>query len=58
MIDPVTPATLVPWRGKTYSLQLTNGALAMAAGELNINILACYCTPRCAKSSPPLKCRS
>jgi hypothetical protein len=39
MIDPVTPATLVPWRGKSYPLQLTNGCLAMAAGELDINIL-------------------
>jgi hypothetical protein len=39
MIDPVTPATLVPWRGKAYSLQLTNGCLALAAGELDINIL-------------------
>lgn len=32
MIDPVTPATLVPWRGKAYSLQLTLGALAEASG--------------------------
>ncbi len=39
MIDPVTPAALVPWRGKSYSLQLTLGALALAAGELGINIL-------------------
>ena len=39
MIDPVTPAALVPWRGKSYSLQLTNGCLALAAGELDIRIL-------------------
>lgn len=32
MVDPVTPATLVPWRGKTYPLQLTLGALALASG--------------------------
>lgn len=32
MIDPVTPATPVPWRGKTYDLQLTLGALAEASG--------------------------
>lgn len=33
MIDPVTPATLVLWRGKTYPLQLTTGALASASGQ-------------------------
>lgn len=32
MIDPITPAALVPWRGKAYDLQLTLGALAEASG--------------------------
>lgn len=39
MIDPITPAALVPWRGKTYDLQLRNGGLAKASGELGIPIL-------------------
>lgn len=32
MLDPVTPGVDVPFRGKTYRLQLTNGACAMASG--------------------------
>lgn len=32
MIDPVTPATPVSWRGKSYPCQLTLGALATASG--------------------------
>lgn len=39
MIDPITPATVVPWRGKAYSCQATLGALAAASGALDIPIL-------------------
>jgi hypothetical protein len=39
MIDPVTPATLVPWRGKSYTCQATLGALAAASGALDVPIL-------------------
>lgn len=39
MTDPITPAVPVYWRGKTYPLQLTLGALAGASGRLKIPIL-------------------
>jgi hypothetical protein len=39
MIDPITPALTVPWRGKTYQLQLTLGALCGASRRLGIPIL-------------------
>lgn len=39
MIDPITPGVPVFWQGKTYTLQLTLGALAGASGRLKIPIL-------------------
>lgn len=39
MVDPVTPAVEMTWRGKSYQFQLTLGALAGASGALKIPIL-------------------
>lgn len=39
MIDPITPAIEVSYRGKSYPLQLTLGALAGASGRLGVPIL-------------------
>lgn len=39
MIDPITPGIEVYFRGKTWLMQLTLGALAGASGRLNIPIL-------------------
>ena len=32
MVDPVSRAAMIPWRGKTYEMQFTLGALAQASG--------------------------
>jgi len=39
MIDPITPGIQVSWQGKTYTVQLTLGALAGASRVLRIPIL-------------------
>lgn len=40
MVDPITPAIAVVWRGMTYEIQPTTGMIAGASRRLKINLIS------------------
>jgi len=52
MINPVSPAVVIPWQGKTYSRDISNGSIAAVEAELGVSIMFGWGEPHHLSAKP------